>query len=111
VFIEEDEDYRKWKESKVKWIPNIIERVSLEPFSLNFIFGPRQVGKTTLLKLIIKRLLDEGINPKAIFYVRCDYLSDYKELMKVLDEYMEFRKNEGIESSYFLLDEITFPKE
>ncbi|AEC51962.1 hypothetical protein PNA2_1045 [Pyrococcus sp. NA2] len=111
VFIGEDEDYRKWKESKVKWIPNIIERVSLEQFSLNFIFGPRQVGKTTLLKLIIKRPLDEGINPKAIFYVRCDYLSNYKELMKVLDEYMEFRKNEGIESSYFLLDEITFPKE
>ncbi len=110
-FIEEDEDYSKWKESKVRWIPEAIEKISLESFSLNFIFGPRQVGKTTLLKLVIKKLLDRGVDPKAIFYMRCDYLSDYKELMEVLDEYMKFRRIEGIESSYFLLDEITFPKE
>ena len=37
-------------DSKIKWVPEIINDVSLEPFSLNFIFGPRQVGKTTLIK-------------------------------------------------------------
>ncbi|CAB50431.1 ATP-binding protein [Pyrococcus abyssi] len=110
-FISEDEDYRKWEESGVKWVPRVIEDISLEPFSLNFIFGPRQVGKTTLLKLIIKRLLDSGVNPKAIFYLRCDYLSDYRELMNALEEYMELREIEGIENSYIFLDEITFPRE
>ncbi|AEH24936.1 ATP-binding protein [Pyrococcus yayanosii] len=110
-FIREDEDYRKWEEAKVKWVPRAIEEISLEPFSLNFVFGPRQVGKTTLLKLLIKKLLDEGVPPTAIFYLRADYLSDYKELMEVLDEYMQFRKVEGIERSYIFLDEITFPRE
>ena len=25
-FIEEDEDYNKWKESRIKWIPEAIEK-------------------------------------------------------------------------------------
>lgn len=109
--IAEDEDFRKWNESKVKWIPKLAEQISLKPFSLHFVFGPRQVGKTTLIKLLINSLLEEGVDPKAIFYLRCDYLGDYKELMEALEEYFEFRKIEGIESSYIFLDEITFPKD
>jgi len=57
--IENDEDIKKWKEGKIKWIPSYIDEISLKPFSLNFIFGPRQVGKTTLLKLLIKKLLEK----------------------------------------------------
>ncbi|WP_289230765.1 hypothetical protein [Candidatus Korarchaeum cryptofilum] len=48
--VKNDPDLRKWLNSKIKWVPEIINDVSLEPFSLNFIFGPRQVGKTTLIK-------------------------------------------------------------
>ncbi len=34
------------------------------------IVGPRQVGKTTFLKLLIKNLIDNGVNPKRIlFYI------------------------------------------
>ena len=109
--FEDDEDYRKWKESEIKWIPKEISEISLDSFSLNFLFGPRQVGKTTLLKLLIKKLLDEGVDPMAVFYLRCDYIEDYKELINVLDEYFEMREVEGIESSYIFLDEITFPRE
>lgn len=109
--IEEDEDIKKWKEGKRKWIPEILRKISLKPFSLNFIFGPRQVGKTTLLKLLIRELLNKGVDPKRIFYFRCDLLSDFKELDEVIKTYLEFRKSFGIKSSYILLDEITFPKE
>jgi len=31
-----------------------------EPHSLNFIFGPRQIGKSTALILLVKRLLERG---------------------------------------------------
>jgi len=48
--VKNDPDLRKWLDSKIKWVPEIINEVSLEPFSLNFISGPRQVGKTTLIK-------------------------------------------------------------
>jgi predicted AAA+ superfamily ATPase len=48
--VKNDPDLRKWLDGKIKWVPEIINEVSLEPFSLNFISGPRQVGKTTLIK-------------------------------------------------------------
>lgn len=78
-----DPDYQKWLEKKIKWIPKIVTELKLEPFALHFILGPRQVGKTTALKLLIKDLLTH-LEPKAIFYFRCDELSDYKELAELL---------------------------
>lgn len=49
-------------------MPREVNAVSLKPFSLNFIYGPRQVGKTTMIKLIIKDLLHE-VRPEAIFFI------------------------------------------
>jgi predicted AAA+ superfamily ATPase len=88
-----------------------MNKISLKPFSLNFIFDPRQVGKTTLVKLLIKKLLDEGVEKEKIFYFRCDKLADFKELDEVLKTYFEFRKSKNISNSYIFLDEVTFPKE
>lgn len=109
--IEEDEDILKWRSGKIKWIPNLLEKIVLQPFSLNFIFGPRQVGKTTLVKLLIKKLLEKGVDGKRIFYFRCDKLSNFKELDEVIKAYFDFRKSQGIKSSFIFLDEITFPTE
>jgi len=109
--IEEDEDIKKWKSGKRRWVPEILEKIELRPFSLHFIFGPRQVGKTTLLKLLIMKLLKEGIDEKRIFYFRCDKLSDFKELDEVIKTYLEFRETYGIKNSFIFLDEITFPRE
>jgi predicted AAA+ superfamily ATPase len=89
----------------------LLEKISLKPFSLNFVFGPRQVGKTTLLKLLIRDLLAKGVEKERIFYFKCDKLANYKELDEVLKAYFEFRKSRGISSSFILLDEITFPRE
>lgn len=78
---EEDEVYEGWKTSEIKWIPELIKEISLKPFSLHFLVGPRQVGKTTLLKIFIQNLLKRS-EAKGIFYYSCDELSDYRELGK-----------------------------
>jgi predicted AAA+ superfamily ATPase len=52
-----DRDLRKYNESRVKWRPSWIDKVSLEPSSMNIVMGPRQVGKTTGVKLLISELL------------------------------------------------------
>ena len=51
---------------KVKWIPKWIDEISLEPFSLNFVLGLRQVGKTTGLKLLIRKLV-ENENENVVY--------------------------------------------
>ncbi|MHA1269086.1 MAG: ATP-binding protein [Candidatus Helarchaeota archaeon] len=108
---EEDEDYINWNTSTLKWRPDILKKIDLQPFSLNFLTGPRQVGKTTTLKIFINDLLQKGISPKSIFYYQCDELIDYKELGEVLDNYYNVRDHWNVNSSFILLDEITFVQE
>ena len=50
----EDVSMQSWKSNEIKWIPGWIKEISLKPFSLNFVIGPRQVGKTTGIKFLIK---------------------------------------------------------
>ena len=105
-----DPTYLAWSMHRVRWVPDESEQVSLEPFSLNFVSGPRQVGKTTMLKLLINRLL-QHTNPKAILYVSCDELADYKELGETLDTYLDAKASWGVKTSYIFLDEVTFVNE
>ena len=107
---EKDDTYEKWKHYKVKWIPKIIEKIDFRPFSLHFIVGPRQVGKTTTLKICIQELL-KRLDPKSIFYYSCDELADYKELGEILDNYNSARNEWKIKKSIIFLDEVTFVDE
>ncbi|MHA1146483.1 MAG: ATP-binding protein [Candidatus Helarchaeota archaeon] len=105
---EEDEDFTAWKNSKIKWRPDIIDKINFKPFSLHFLSGPRQVGKTTALKILINDLLEKGRSPKSLFYYQCDELIDFKELGEVLDDYYNARKHWKETQSFIFLDEITF---
>ncbi len=107
---EEDYAYTVWKESPVRWVPDVVDRLSMEPFSLNFLYGPRQVGKTTAVKILIHNLLERE-NPKSIFYYSCDELTDFHELGEVIDNYISARDAWGIGNSFIFLDEITFVEE
>lgn len=91
-------------------MPDLAMNMKLKPFSLNFLFGPRQVGKTTTLHLIINKLLEKN-DPKSIFYYSCDTLINHNELGEVIDNYLDAKNSLGIKDSYIFLDEITMVKE
>lgn len=72
--------------------------------------GGRQVGKTTLLKLIIKELLHlKKISPGNLFYLPCDTIGDYKQLSFEIKNFYESVEND----KYFILfiDEVTYVRE
>lgn len=102
----EDIVIKNWQAAKINWIPDWIEEISLKPFSLNFVIGPRQVGKSTGVKLLIQKLLKEN-KPESIFYFNCDFITDISSLKKIIDTYLEFKSSENIKSSFIFLDEIT----
>jgi len=81
---EEDSAIEEWRNATMKCFPEEILNLSLKPFSLNFLSGPRQVGKTTAVKLFINKLLERGY---ILFYYSCDELIDFKQL-EVLDTYL-----------------------
>lgn len=71
------------------------------------IIGPRQVGKTTFLKLFIKNLIDNGANPKRILYFSCETIKDFNDITEIArfsDSLMKGKK-------YLFFDEITFVDE
>jgi len=107
-YREPDKTFEEWERKGIKWVPPVIEQFSFEPFSLNFLVGPRQVGKTTALKIWINKFLIPKVDPRAIFYFSCEELTSFKELGEVLDNYVGFRNGSGIKSSFIVLDEITF---
>jgi len=71
--------------------------------------GQRRVGKSYLLRQIIKKLIDDNVNPENIFYLNkeysdFDFISNYKELDKLINEYKEKIKPQG--KIFIFIDEI-----
>ncbi len=74
------------------------------------LLGPRQVGKTTYIKLIIMDLLiNKNINPRNIFYLTCDFIDSKEEIKNALTFFdgQSDKKN----TRYIFLDEISFVKD
>ncbi len=71
--------------------------------------GLRRVGKTSLMKLVIKKLISQGIDSRDLFYVSLD---DYSLLSKsipdIVDDYRSIHKIPADRSVFLFLDEITF---
>ena len=57
------------------------------------------------------RKLPEKADPRSLFYFNCEELADYKELLEVLETYLELRDMSEIKSACIFLDEITSPGE
>ncbi len=99
----EDKHIQEWKLEKIKWIPRWISKISLQPFSLNFVIGPRQVGKTTGLKLLIKNLIEKGTDPSKILYLDVGLISDLTRFREIL---FSLKKEK-----FIFLDEVTSLKD
>ncbi len=96
----------EWANKEVRWRPSWIEKLSLEPFSLNFVIGPRLVGKTTGIHLLIEELLKK-VRPEAILYLNLDVAPDPESLRIMLEDYDSFRRASEVKMSYVFLDEVT----
>ncbi len=107
---ERDKHLKDWKNQKVRWIPTWIKRISLKPFSLNFIYGIRQLGKTTGIKLLIKEILNKE-NPFAVFFFDFELVSSIREFRKIIESYLEIRRKEKVDASFLFLDEVSSVRE
>ncbi len=92
---------------KFKYIYNpLLLKENFKKDNLYTIRGPRQIGKTTFLKLFIKEKL-KSIPKENIFYWSCDNLTSREDLITLLQEYADFCRVKNAKPEYILLDEIT----
>lgn len=103
--IEEDPQIKIWEESKLKWNPRL--RYTFHPG--DFIYslrGPRQVGKTTLVKLEIRQVLD--MVPKwNVMYYSFELENSPRDVINVINEYFNRTKNTKVKRRFIYLDEIS----
>ncbi|MBI4404346.1 MAG: ATP-binding protein [Deltaproteobacteria bacterium] len=74
---------------------------------INIVRGPRQVGKTTLLKELIRDLLVQGTPALQIGFLSCETIEDFKELEARIVPWISGHESGGV----LILDEVCFVRE
>ena len=65
--INQDKSIKEYELKKYKWQPTILKELKPKINNIYTLRGPRQIGKTTLIKLLIKELLKDN-DEKSCFY-------------------------------------------
>lgn len=99
---------------RLKTAPKILfhpikNRIILESDRIFIMKGPRQIGKTTLLKLLMKEILQSGKPPGSLLYLAVDIagLKSEHDLFTALVTYNEFHGANGSGTRFIFLDEVT----
>jgi len=107
--IENDVHIKKLKRHKYVYKSQLFKSSDLKKDAVYTLRGARQVGKTTLVKLIIKNLLEKSISPRNIFYYSMDLVKDDKELFEIFISWYQTVKKDS-KRKYIFFDEATFVK-
>jgi len=88
--------YNPWWEDEFR-LSGVVERLiplqrleqSLNKKEVVFITGLRRVGKSTLMKLLIKKMIEaNSVKPEHIFYISLDdYRLTRKTILEIVEEY------------------------
>ncbi|WP_457635927.1 ATP-binding protein [Persephonella sp.] len=111
--------FNPWWEEEYK--PEFLDRPryttkllkSIENKNIEIITGLRRIGKTTILKLLIHKLIKEKkTDPSRIFYISLDFygLEDIS-ILEVVEQFFKIQEIRFGEKVYLFLDEITYKKD
>ncbi len=81
--------------------------------TIEIITGLRRIGKTSIMKIVIDRLINQKkIPPHHIFFVSLDFYKLEKfSILDIVEEYMKLHKIPFSQRVYLFLDEITHKKD
>lgn len=90
---------------------SIEDKVKLNEDKVYIVRGPRQIGKTTLVKRKLKELLDRDMPPRRTFYFAFDIgnIKDDNDVAGLIHTYINFVRQEFKNKRLWLfLDEVTY---
>lgn len=104
----EDPHLRRLDASAVRLATPQLERIELDMAAIHVLRGPRQAGKSTDLKLLVRRALSAGTPPRDIVYLSLDLLEGQPlaALVESVNRALELAAGEG-GRRLLLLDEVT----
>jgi len=110
--ILDDEKIMEYERGAYRYIPPILTEYPENSDAILTLRGPRQIGKSTSMKLLIRRLLlDLKIPKKHVFYFSLDRIEDFEQLYQLIDCYLRHIKPTRPQRLHIFLDEISFVRE
>ena len=111
------EDNPHWTNPKAydRFVPREIlpkAEAMLDPKEVLAIVGARRVGKSTLAKLLIRALLQRGVDARNIFFINLEkpnfipYKQDPTYLQKIYETYLKLAEPDRSQRIYFFMDEV-----
>ena len=71
--------------------------------------GLRRVGKTTIMKLFIDRLIESGVEPRRIFYVSLDFYGlERFSILEIVEAFYKIQSISFSDKTYIFLDEVAY---
>jgi len=108
-FTELDYQLRQLYRQPYVYVPELLDTFPQDNPGIYTLGGGRQVGKTTLLKQWMERLLSKGIDPSAIAFLTGELIDDHHTLLHILQTVLTVMPKNTL--CYVLLDEVTYIKD
>ena len=87
---------------------SLLEEIPQNEPGIYTLSGGRQIGKTTLLKQWMDRLINVPIPPDSLVYITGELIDDHHSLVRLLTGILKEMPDNGLK--YILLDEVTYIK-
>ena len=108
--LEFDPVIETYNRQSLPMCPEILDNIILNSNSVNIWQGARGVGKTTAIKLLIKKLIEKKkIAPQNIFYYSCHNIDTYEQLNELIKIFLAWRQDKK-GRKFIFIDEITIIK-
>jgi predicted AAA+ superfamily ATPase len=108
--ISHDPKIRELESQPLRWRPEMLTEFDPTATGVYTLRGPRQIGKTTAVKLLIRDLLqDVTIAKEQVMYYSCDNIDTRQELIELLEAYFGHLRTLGLHEGrqFIFIDEIT----
>lgn len=108
-FNERDPQLRKLKKQVYIYHSKLLNEFPSNTPGIYTLGGGRQIGKTTLLKQWMLKLLERGIPAPAIAFLTGEIIDDHHSLLNILQLQLNTMPSSGLR--YIILDEVTYIKD
>ena len=92
----------------IRWTPRLLHRFRFDRDRVYTLRGPRQVGKTTSVKVLVRDQIEtERVDPRSVLYFSCDLLRRAEDLDDLVETYLRWQAPFRLPRRYLFLDEIS----
>ncbi len=107
-FEEMDPQLHRLKNQPYIYQSKLLKELPVETPGIYTVTGGRQVGKTTLLKQWMLKLLKAGGNPENIAFFSGELIDDQHVLLRIIQEQLSQVRDQSL--NYLIVDEVTYIK-